>query len=143
MDGIYSTTFSPFDKSIMKWGLSVEGHYLIALKTLKNFYEAGKADDLHHLVASAAQPANKMSKILGKRKAREPEQKDIEDLGDAQAIFRRHFEAQFKPLPAAPIRPSPAADEDDDTDSEEGESEWEGISEDGDGMLVCATGFMV
>lgn len=50
---------------------------------------------------------------------------------DAQEIFRRHFEAQFKPLPVAPVRPAPAAedDEDDDIDSEE-ESEWEGITED-------------
>jgi hypothetical protein len=76
-----------------------------------------------------------MSKVLGKRKARAAEEKSQVDLEDAQEIFRRHFEAQFKPLAVAPIRPPPTVEAEDDEDpgSEAEDSEWEGISEDEDG----------
>lgn len=76
-----------------------------------------------------------MSTVLGKRKARATEEKSSVDLEDAQEIFRRHFEAQFKPLAIAPIRPPPTAEAEDDEDpgSEAEDSEWEGISEDEDG----------
>jgi hypothetical protein len=74
-----------------------------------------------------------MSKVLGKRKARETEQRSPAELEAAQEIFRRHFEAQFKPLAIDPIRPlRQTEDNEDDTESESGESEWEGIAEDED-----------
>lgn len=76
-----------------------------------------------------------MSKVLGKRKTREVVE-SAEEVLDAQEIFRRHFEAQFKPLPVvAPVRAAPAAEEEDEVDvSEEEEgSEWDGLSEE-DGM---------
>jgi hypothetical protein len=71
-----------------------------------------------------------MSKVLGKRKAREVEENATEVL-DAQEIFRRHFEAQFKPLPVvAPVRAAPAVEEEDEDNlTDEEESEWDGISE--------------
>jgi hypothetical protein len=47
--------------------------------------------------------------------------------GIAQDIFRRHFEAHFKPLPMA--RQAAYTAKEAPTDDEEGESEWEGISE--------------
>jgi hypothetical protein len=75
--------------------------------------------------------------MLGKRKRRTPEatektriqkseKSDVEEL-DAQEIFRRHFEAQFKPLPAAPKSSKPANEESGD-ESEEA-SDWDGISD--------------
>ena len=79
-----------------------------------------------------------MASMLGKRKRRAPEASKIElreeseesDASelDAQEIFRRHFEAQFKPLPAAQ-EPSKAAAEEPAEDSEEA-SDWDGISDD-------------
>ncbi|KAB5558272.1 hypothetical protein GE09DRAFT_1188984 [Coniochaeta sp. 2T2.1] len=80
-----------------------------------------------------------MSKVLGKRKVRE--EKSEADLLDAQEIFRRHFEAQFKPLAVAPIRrppPTVEAEDDEDPGSESEDSEWEGISgdEEDDGVEV-------
>ncbi|KAB5570449.1 hypothetical protein GE09DRAFT_1283559 [Coniochaeta sp. 2T2.1] len=80
-----------------------------------------------------------MSKILGKRKAREENYEA--DLLDAQEIFRRHFEAQFKPLAVAPLRrppPTVEAEDDEDPGSEAEDSEWEGISgdEEDDGVEV-------
>jgi hypothetical protein len=80
-----------------------------------------------------------MSKVLGKRKAREVEDKPAVDLEDAQEIFRRHFEAQFKPLAVEPLRPLPAtveAEDDEDPGSEADDSEWEGLSEDEEGMYI-------
>lgn len=74
-----------------------------------------------------------MSKVLGKRKARDADHQPAVDAEDAQEIFRRHFEAQFKPLAVAPIRPLPPtveAEDDEDPGSEAEDSEWEGISED-------------
>lgn len=79
-----------------------------------------------------------MSKVLGKRKARDADAKPALDPEDAQEIFRRHFEAQFKPLAVEPIRPLPQtveAEDDEDSGSEAEDSEWGGISEDEEGML--------
>ena len=80
-----------------------------------------------------------MSKVLGKRKAREADERPAVDAEDAQEIFRRHFEAQFKPLAVEPIRPLPAtveAEDDEDPGSEAEDSEWGGISEDEDGSTI-------
>ncbi len=80
----------------------------------------------------------KMSTNLGKRKrnigkktqeeARENSEESVSSELDAQEIFRRHFEARFKPLPAVKkAKPVVQLPED---DSEE-DSVWDGISEDG------------
>jgi len=84
-----------------------------------------------------------MATLLGKRKRREAvapvadkrqHSEDSEALEDAQEIFRRHFEAQFKPLPVAK-KPIQVIEEPKD-DSEE-ESDWDGISEtEEDGVQV-------
>ncbi|KAM5351430.1 hypothetical protein ACJ41O_004153 [Fusarium nematophilum] len=82
--------------------------------------------------------------VLGKRKARAELSVSEED---AAAIFRRHFEAQFSPLPSAGKKTKPAKSEveDDEEVSEgseveeqdggggdegEGEDEWGGFSDD-------------
>ncbi|KAF7562184.1 hypothetical protein G7046_g1941 [Stylonectria norvegica] len=58
---------------------------------------------------------------------------------DAAAIFRRHFEANFAPLPASFVKavPAPAVDVGDENETVEeedadAEDEWGGLSEDGD-----------
>ena len=78
-----------------------------------------------------------MATMLGKRKRQtgditkrekeEHEESDISGL-DAQEIFRRHFEAQFKPLPVA-RKPSKLVAEELGDESEEG-SDWGGLSDD-------------
>jgi len=78
-----------------------------------------------------------MATTLGKRKRRGAEitkddrSENGEDSGsldlDAQEIFRRHFEAQFKPL-AVVKKPVKVVDELSDNESDE-ESEWDGISD--------------
>lgn len=79
-----------------------------------------------------------MASMLGKRKRRAPEatkierreeseESDASEL-DAQEIFRRHFEAQFKPLPAAQISSKPVAKEA--LDEPEEDSDWDGILDD-------------
>ncbi|KAL7909538.1 hypothetical protein GGI35DRAFT_386531 [Trichoderma velutinum] len=66
--------------------------------------------------------------VLGKRKAPEP----TVSTEDAQEIFRRHFEAQFLPLPEAKRKAKAVEEEDgseddsDDSGSEGGE--WDGLS---------------
>ena len=78
-----------------------------------------------------------MAAILGKRKrqvrennrstkpaSEEPSETQNEDVQD---IFRRHFEAHFKPL-STTKKPVKAVDKNL-IDEEEEESEWEGISE--------------
>jgi hypothetical protein len=82
--------------------------------------------------------------VLGKRKARSEPSISKED---AAAIFRRHFEAQFAPLPGADVESKSKAtkrdneDEDgtsvdsdeEDDDEEEGsddDNEWGGLSDD-------------
>jgi hypothetical protein len=79
-----------------------------------------------------------MATTLGKRKRRaaevhkdeqrkEYEVSDSPDL-DAQEIFRRHFEAQFKPLQVL-RRAAKVVEEVEEDESEEGSS-WNGLSED-------------
>ena len=93
------------------------------------------------------------STVLGKRKTRAPTSggsssssrasKEKEDstpsisAEEAQAIFRRHFEAQFKPLsptPAVTVRPDANHEDsqDDDDDDDESEASWSGVSKDGE-----------
>ncbi len=78
-----------------------------------------------------------MTSVLGKRKTRHTEEKaeSPENLEDARTILQRHFEARFKPLKVASLKPSrldsDEEDEDDSTISDESESEWDGISESG------------
>jgi hypothetical protein len=86
-----------------------------------------------------------MATTLGKRKRRaaeihkdgqrkEYEVSDPPDL-DAQEIFRRHFEAQFKPLQVV-RKAAKIVEEVEEDDSEEG-SDWDGFSEDeGRGVQV-------
>ncbi|KAK5990107.1 hypothetical protein PT974_08371 [Cladobotryum mycophilum] len=67
--------------------------------------------------------------ILGKRKAPEP----LVSEEDAQAIFRRHFEARFNPLPEADdVKTDDEEDQGDeaDSDGEEKNAEWGGLSDD-------------
>lgn len=93
---------------------------------------------------------SKMSMMLGKRKRRnevlvgkkragaEMEQIVVEEESsgseaelDAQEIFRRHFEAQFEPLPELK-KARHLEDKDFETeDSDEDGDDWEGISEEG------------
>ncbi|CZR40022.1 uncharacterized protein FPRO_04921 [Fusarium proliferatum ET1] len=76
--------------------------------------------------------------ILGKRKA-EPE--PLISQEDAAAIFRRHFEAEFAPLPEAEAAKSKfkkakhkgssndiESEEDEDNNSDEDDGEWSGLS---------------
>ena len=79
-----------------------------------------------------------MATTLGKRKRKTvTKQKNIDDEPtfdqDAQEIFRRHFEAQFKPLPE--VRKPAVVEEVEENDSEEN-LEWNGISDDEDGIQV-------
>ncbi|KAI9049992.1 hypothetical protein LZ554_006137 [Drepanopeziza brunnea f. sp. 'monogermtubi'] len=76
-----------------------------------------------------------MSTTLGKRKRRAPkedatprdqsEESGTDEL-DAQEIFRRHFEAQFKPLPV--VQKAELVEESSDEELEE-DSDWSGISD--------------
>lgn len=101
--------------------------------------------------------------VLGKRKRRATTAAQVEParaapdaaaLEDAQAIFRRHFEAQFAPIqdaaPQSKPPPAKAADDDDDDhntdgvedmrsdDSEsDGDDAWGGLSEEGDRQGAC------
>lgn len=81
-----------------------------------------------------------MAPTLGKRKRQAEErpkitresstESDIINEEDAQAIFRRHFEAQFKPLPTitkAEKPPDQSVGDDEDDNNEE--SDWDGISD--------------
>ncbi|KEY71838.1 hypothetical protein S7711_05979 [Stachybotrys chartarum IBT 7711] len=65
--------------------------------------------------------------VLGKRKASE----QAISHEEAQEIFRRHFEAQFQPLPdVEPEAVPPSTAHADDTENDEEESEWGGLSDD-------------
>ncbi|KAL7935973.1 hypothetical protein V8C35DRAFT_296510 [Trichoderma chlorosporum] len=70
--------------------------------------------------------------VLGKRKAPEP----TVSTEDAQEIFRRHFEAQFLPLPEAKRKAKEAQDEDESEDDSDGSGsegdEWDGVSNEDD-----------
>ena len=82
-----------------------------------------------------------MATTLGKRKRRtvettkEDRRASSEDSGslyvDAQELFRRHFEAKFKPLPAVK-KAKKLVEEAPEDDSEEA-SDWDGISDNGEG----------
>ncbi|KAG9242979.1 hypothetical protein BJ878DRAFT_512868 [Calycina marina] len=81
-----------------------------------------------------------MPTLLGKRKRRavasnNTEAEDLAAAQMAQEIFQRHFEAQFKPL-AIPKIPESAPIEDDEDSKEEEELEWDGISEEEEGVKV-------
>lgn len=86
-----------------------------------------------------------MASMLGKRKRetikvskrqveadnnQEATESDSEEL-DAQEIFRRHFEAQYAPLPVAPKKAKAAQQTAE--DGSEDESDWDGISDVEDG----------
>ena len=81
----------------------------------------------------AAEVPEKRSKV-----AEESEQESEGEEIDAQEIFRRHFEAQFKPLPEVKKTAKPAQsvaeledlseDKDEDEDKDEVGSDWDGIS---------------
>ena len=81
-----------------------------------------------------------MPTTLGKRKRRMPkaaeeDQRAGSDEPDdsglvAQEIFRRHFEAQFKPLPVAQKPAKPVEEEVE--DESEDTSDWDGISDNGE-----------
>lgn len=84
-----------------------------------------------------------MSTTLGKRKRRKvealpamrresSEESESEEL-DAQEIFRRHFEAQFKPLPDIK-KVVKVVEEELEGESEE-EEDWDGISEEEGGAV--------
>jgi hypothetical protein len=83
-----------------------------------------------------------MATTLGKRKRRqvgvtkEDQREHSGDSGaleiDAQELFRRHFEAKFKPLPA--VKKVEKVVEETENDSED-ESDWDGISEDEEGAV--------
>jgi hypothetical protein len=89
--------------------------------------------------------SNTMATTLGKRKRRTAEvyidaqRKEYKvsnslDL-DAREIFRRHFEAQFKPLPV--LRKAAKVVEEAEEDDSEESSSWNGLSEDeGRGVQV-------
>jgi hypothetical protein len=84
-----------------------------------------------------------MASLLGKRKrskaaavqqARESSTSSAVDSEeeDAQAIFKRHFEAHFKPLPEPVKKVTVAVDERSDEESDENdEDEWSGIDDEG------------
>ncbi|RYP47423.1 hypothetical protein DL768_006538 [Monosporascus sp. mg162] len=74
--------------------------------------------------------------VLGKRKSRTATKEEPPSISqeEALAVFQRHFEAQFMPLPAPAAKPEPGPeellDDDDDEDDVEGASEdsWSGVS---------------
>ncbi|KAF3347678.1 Polyadenylation factor subunit 2 [Verticillium dahliae VDG2] len=71
-----------------------------------------------------------MPSVLGKRKSRKAQEPAISEE-EAQAIFRRHFEAQFAPLPETkkPKVAEPEAEEVLEDDAEV-DSDWDGVSAD-------------
>lgn len=81
-----------------------------------------------------------MAPTLGKRKrlaagtvkddGREGSEGSGSSEVDAQELFRRHFEARFKPLPV--VKKAEKVIEVQEDEFEE-ESDWDGISEDGEG----------
>jgi hypothetical protein len=77
-----------------------------------------------------------MATTLGKRNRRssrspEDSRQDEEQSGsfgrDAQEVFRRHFEAQFKPLPQ--VEKTVKVFEEEPDDESEEDPEWDGISD--------------
>lgn len=80
-----------------------------------------------------------MAMALGKRKRlivetyKEDQREGSNDSGsaelDAQELFRRHFEAKFKPLPV--VKKVETVLEEVPVDEPEEDSDWDGISDDG------------
>lgn len=115
---------------------------------LKNFYEADELGLSRHTPSTITNDApfrstttlldprlqpDEMPSVLGKRKARAPAPERSEaELEAAQALFRKHFEAKFDPLPeAAPVRAEQENEEDLRSESSD-DSEWDGLSGDED-----------
>jgi hypothetical protein len=77
------------------------------------------------------------SKVKRSKKSPEPAAAEIEDAQelDAQEIFRRHFEAQFKPLPEikktvkAEEAVADAEESSAEESDEEQDSDWDGLSD--------------
>jgi hypothetical protein len=61
----------------------------------------------------------------------ESDDEDGQEVLDAQEIFRRHFEAQFKPLPEVRLREKKVDVQE--SEEEDEEEDWDGISGDGEG----------
>jgi hypothetical protein len=81
-------------------------------------------------------PYAEMDPILGKRKRRadleastSPAPVDTASTKHLQALFRKHFEAKYKPLPTLSLA-QPSTGEDDSISSESEQSDWEGIDAD-------------
>jgi hypothetical protein len=84
-----------------------------------------------------------MAMTLGKRKRQTVEthkggqREGSDDSGsaglDAQELFRRHFEAKFKPLPV--VKKVGTVVEEVPVDESEEDSDWDGISDDGEGVV--------
>jgi hypothetical protein len=79
-----------------------------------------------------------MAPVLGKRKHRTREAPQEDASGDesssrleedAQAVFKRYFEAQFKPLPEVKKK-AKAVVEEVVEEGEEDDSDWDGITDD-------------
>jgi hypothetical protein len=70
--------------------------------------------------------------VSGKRKSQASDANLNAALKDAQVVFKRHFEAQFKPLQTTRLLEKTGAPppQDPARDAESSGSEWEGISED-------------
>ncbi|RYP06784.1 hypothetical protein DL764_002944 [Monosporascus ibericus] len=72
--------------------------------------------------------------VLGKRKSRTATKEESPSISqeEALAVLQRHFEAQFKPLPAPVAKPEPGPEEslsdDDDVDGAS-EDSWSGVSD--------------
>ncbi|KAI2639602.1 hypothetical protein GGS26DRAFT_274850 [Hypomontagnella submonticulosa] len=72
-----------------------------------------------------------MATVRGKRKARAQKAEESISQEEAQAIFRRHFEAQFAPLePSDPVSKAVPTSEPEDlrSDDDGSEGSWDGIS---------------
>ena len=84
-----------------------------------------------------------MAMILGKRKRRtlktykEDQGEGRDESGsaelDAQELFRRHFEAKFKPLPV--VKKVETVVEEVPVDESKEDPDWDGISDDGCGAI--------
>lgn len=99
-------------------------------------------------MAIIASPIVRMAVTTGKRKREITKERphkairiqasdssDVEDNARLKAIFAKHFEAQFKPLPEKKVQKQVEA-EDLSEDVEESDSEdWEGFPEEGDALV--------
>lgn len=107
--------------------------------------------DTHKKSSSRSTSSNTMAVSLGKRKRSQPTEPSDkttqssspsldsdEDTRTLQDIFRRHFEAKFKPLPLEkPHASEPVGeDQDEDVDSTDEDAEWSGFSDEEDVEVV-------